>query len=260
MKNPSATLSTIAILAVAAVALLIYVLSTGTLDRTDYTGANDSSQTAAVLQIKPDALLYRPGDVVYVEGWVEMTTISGGSVKLEIIDPEGAVWSSLEAKVNSTGDSHASFSAPFRKILESDLSGIYLLRARYGAVTNSSTFLISTPQGLVSEIRDLRLQSIGGGAVSKVMAGDMVMVTGSVVNRGGASKDFSFIVEIRKDSTVRYTGYVSTNISQGEEKVLATGWPVKDEGVFTVYAYVKEDFQSRRIVSNIATLTFKVER
>ncbi len=219
---------------------------------------SSSSDGAIGILVRPSIALYHVGDTVEAEGVVEVIT-SAGSVELEIISPEGELWDSGEAELGDVVGRHASFFASFRTVLDSDPSGVYLLLVRYGGVQNTSSILISTSLGLISEILDFHLQNMGGDVVSRVRFGDTVLVAGSVANHGDVSKEFSLIVEVRdENSSIVHSGFVGTSISPGEVKTLNVGWPTGERGVFTVYAYVKDDFQSRRIISNVATLSFQV--
>ncbi|MBI2936613.1 MAG: hypothetical protein HYY22_00245 [Thaumarchaeota archaeon] len=219
------------------------------------------------LQVRSVRALYGVGDAVQVEGTVVAGAGAGagagGSVEIGVVDPEGRLWASDKVKLSSVAGNTSAFSASFRSVREDDPAGVYLIQAGLDGVRYNASFLVSTSSGLTAEVRGLRLQDAGGsgGNVRNRRVGDMLLVAGSVTNLAKVSSDLSFIVEMRNASgSLVESGYVGTVVSAGGEKVLTVGWPAKAEGVYTIYAYVQDDAQSRRIISNIATFTISVQK
>lgn len=213
------------------------------------------------LQVRSVRSLYGVGDAVQVEGTV--VAGSSGLVEVGVVDPEGGLWASDRVKLSGAAGNTSAFSASFRTVREGDPAGFYLIQAGLDGIISNASFLVSTSSGLTAEVRGLKLQDTegGGGAVRSKRVGDMLLVAGSVANLAKVSSDLSFIVELRNASgSLVESGYVCTIVSAGGEKVLTVGWPAKAEGVYTIYAYVQDNVQSRRITSNIATLTISVKK
>ena len=232
------------------------VISSGGVD-------GDSNGSVDELQVRSVRALYGVGDAVQVEGTVVAGVGAGRSVEIGVIDPDGKLWASDKVKLSSVAGNTSAFSASFRSVREGDPAGVYLIQAGLDRVRSNASFLVSTSSGLTAEVRGLRLQDAGGsgGEVRSRRVGDMLLVAGSVANLAKVSSDLSFIVELRNASgSLVESGYVGTVVSAGGEKVLTVGWPAKAEGVYTVFAYVQDDAQSRRIISNIATFTISVQK
>ncbi|MCL4436175.1 MAG: hypothetical protein M1387_05635 [Thaumarchaeota archaeon] len=221
-----------------------------------------SGEPLIKLQVRSDRSLYGVGDALHVEGTVAAAANAGGLVEIGVVDPEGRLWAFDTVKLSGAAGNASAFSASFRAVKEEDQAGVYLIQARFGGVKANASFLVSTSNGLTAEVHGLNLQGDGGigGEVRSRRVGDTLMVTGSVTNLAKVSSDLSFVVELRNaSSSLVESGYVGTTVPDGGEKALTVGWPAKSEGIYTIYAYVQNDAQSRRIISNIATLTIRVQ-
>ncbi len=245
------------------VAVILFFAVSDAINEPNSSGSVDkvSGGSMAELQIKPDRTLYGEGDVVQVEGTVVGDADADKSVEVRVVDPEGMLWASDRVKLSSADRRTSSFSVSFRSVRETDLAGVYLVQVRFGEVSANASLLVSTSSGLTAEVRDLKLQNVGGGEVrSSRRIGDVVLVAGSVTNLAKMSRNLTFIVEMRNASgSPVESGYVDTLVPAGGEKMLTVGWPAKAEGVYTVYVYVQDDFQSRYIISNIAEITVRVQ-
>jgi hypothetical protein len=255
------------ILVVAVVCLLVGVVIT-LLFTVDVGGRGSSSggvdevsrESVVSFQVRSVKVLYSVGDVVQVEGVVVAGVSADGSVDVEVIDPGGRLWDSDTVNLSDVAENASSFSASLRSIRESDSTGVYLVQAIFSGFESNASFLVSGSSGLTAEVQGLELQDVVSGNVQRSRVGGTLLVTGSVTNLANVSSDLAFTVEMRNSSGgLVESAYVDTLIPAGSAKTLTVGWPAKDEGVYTIYAYVQDDIQSRYIVSNIATFIVTVQ-
>ncbi len=210
------------------------------------------------IDITSDRILYQKGNIVTINGVIKGTNLSG-YVKLDITDYIGKVWYSSNLTLIKVDNGTALFSTNVGTILENETSGVYQIQAKYGNTQNTSSFFISTFSNISSEIIDFHIQSLVGNNVSIVHPGDAVMVVGTVSNLQQEVEKVSFYVEIRNENNVLvHSGFIITNIPSGESRILSVGWPVTINGFYTVYAYVKENSENSKIISNIVSISFDV--
>jgi len=214
--------------------------------------------SAETITVQPKKPLYRVGEVVEVSGVVGGPA-EGGRVELKMLAPAGDVWAEVEVFPQEESDSlNLFFNTTLGVVSDRDSSGIYMITVKYGGLENRSSVLISTHTGVSTELLDVRVQNIMGTELRDVRLGDTAMIAGVVVNRG-VEGEFTFMVEVRDQSLRRvHLGYVSADIDRGSSKTFTVGWPTRSIGVFTIYVYVKPDFQSRMIISDVKTVSFQV--
>lgn len=219
---------------------------------------NFSFGIADSIKVKTDRVLYQKGNVLIINGIIKGTDLFG-YVELNITDSIGRIWHSNNYTLINTDIDTALFSTVIGTILENETSGVYQIHVKYGNIQNMSSFFISTLYNIRSEIIDVHLQSLVGKNITIIKTGDTVMVVGTVFNLQKDVETVSFNVEIRNGYDVLvHSGFISTNISSGESRILSVGWPAAINGTYTVYAYAKENFENPMIISNIVSMTFDV--
>lgn len=211
------------------------------------------------IEVKSDRILYEEGNNLIINGIIIGSNLSG-YVQLEIQDSDGGIRNSKNSTLINIDENSATFSAIIGPILKNEISGIYQIKAKYGNIQNITSFFISTYSNIRNEISDIYLQSLVGKNISIIKTGDTVIVVGNVLNLKQDIEKVSFNVEIRDESNVLvHSGFISTNISPNESSIFTVGWPATINGTYTVYAYVKENFEATKIISNIATMIFIVD-
>lgn len=233
----------------------------------EYTSNNDNSNLnnipigiAYSIEVKSDKTLYEEGNNLIINGIINGANLSG-YIQLDIIDPNGDNWTTKNSTLININEELSTFSTLIGPILKNEISGNYKIKAKYGNTQNTTSFFISTYSNIRNQISEIYLQNLLGTNISIIKTGDTVIVAGNVINLQKNTEKVSFNVEIRNESNILvHSGFISTNISPNESSILTVGWPEKNNGTYTVYAFVTENFENTNIISNIATMTFTVNK
>jgi hypothetical protein len=124
--------------------------------------------------------------------------------------------------------------------------------------------LIGNPDGnnendYSATIADLHIMNSLGQNVERIRTGDTIIFSTSISNIGIESKELFLILEVRNEtSDIIDSGINGSEFSPSEEKTIGIGWLAKSKGIYTVIAYVAEDFEGNKKSSVIESLVFEV--
>lgn len=195
---------------------------------------------------------YLPGQLVNITGTV--SPMISGPLKVEIKNPSGGVWLSVEETLDYQGKFNVT-----GVVYPGDQVGNYTVSASYWGVSNSTSFLVGHLGSSTLSISTLGIYDASGDPVLRLQPGSTVRVRATLINTDIVTHEFVFIIQI-KDSSGRlvFIAFQSSSLNPSEFVGQTAGQPFSDKDTYTVEVFVWDSWENANPLTEVHTLQFKI--